>query len=250
VKSLLFILSLLVGQPAAAGEGGGQPSAAADAGLTWDERVSPTDRAKLARFGDCVVRVYPEQAERAVLGWPIAPKSLRILYEIDTGKCLKAARIGAERMRIQPVLMRYVLADALARSSLDRLDTSLSAQVPPLSHPTLNEAVYAPAPGEAFDAAQHSLKAKLKASFANLVALSRLGECAVRTDAVKAVALLKSEVGSAREDLVFQSTMVALEKCAVGSAVRADKLAVRGEIGAALLRLTDPASIETRSKED
>ena len=224
------------------------PTAVGQAGLTLEQRNSETDRLMLSRFGDCVVRAYPKQVERAVLGWAVNPKAVNVLYEIDTTECLPALGDDAQSLRIQPSAMRYILADALARSKIAALDVSAVSRAAPLVHPVVNEAVYAPAPGQVFDEAQQKAKAGLRASFANNIALSRLGECAVRRDPKSAIALLKSEAGSAGENQAFGAMMPVLESCAANSPARHDAVAVRGEIGAALLRLTAPGSSQKRSE--
>lgn len=236
MMTLAIAASLLLAQTGAP-TAGDEQQASAGAGLTWAMHPSSADRAVLARFGDCVATAYPKQAKQAVLGWAVNPKSVNVLYDINTRKCLSSMGLKDQGLRIQPALLRYVLADALARLMAGSVNVTNLSGLPPLIHPAIVEANYLPAPGEVFDEAKRKQKAASKASFTNYIALSRLGECAVRADPKNAKALLTGKPGSLQERASFEAIMPALEGCSAGMTVRASEIAVRGEIGAALLRL-------------
>jgi len=161
---------------------GGQPGISAD-----------RQRQLVAEYANCVVKRMPRKAKAVVLSDRDSGAAVARYDEVLSPDCMPLGENdGSMTMRTWPFLIRVSLAQALVQAE-PSLGLPPLATVPPLEHGT-------PAKPSSKDAALG-------------IAMSRVGECVVRTAPEPATELIRADVASPAEAAAFEAVKPALSSC-------------------------------------
>ena len=152
----------------------------------------PDSRRLMVNFADCVVRRASRKAKNLVLGAPfrLADENFRIIIR----GCLPLASTLEEvTLRTPVILLRFAFAEAFLRKETT-LGLPALQSIAPLEHRPAEER-----------------PSKKPAQFE--IAISRLGECIVRTAPDAATRLVRSEVATPAEAIAFAAIKPAVSKC-------------------------------------
>jgi hypothetical protein len=187
-------------------------------------------RAVMAEFAGCVVRRKHDVAAEVVLD-----PSQQLGSEDNKGLFISDCMPSGARMRAKAAQMRYGLAEALVLADVKAAPDDLS-QVAPLQHPPFVDAsMPAAVAADPERVARWQAFAEAAQSYANL---APIGECVVRADPARSLALLQTEVESDAEKTAVGALAPVLPGCVKkGEQLAINRFNLRGTIALNLYRL-------------
>jgi len=196
----------------------------------------PEQRQVVAIMADCIVKLRQRDVSRAILNQVPDAEFVEDKRRFFIGRCVPSKLRGLAIL-VPGNLRRYALADALIRADMSlRLDQP--SNIPPLDHGRITEAdvnrprwvsisEWGPAREEA-----HRFVAGQK------IAISRFGECAVRTAPSESAALVRSKITSDAEAAALKALAPAFGSCVdQGAKVNFTPEVLRGTVALNYYRL-------------
>lgn len=207
-------------------------------------------RKALADYGKCIVKREPNKTRDFVLGGGFISRrdqdeSILLSAECMPGEELVRAGLAARggtvsraRLRLPDVMIRWSIGQALFDRDQAKLTATDFAGVPALAYEQpfpvrTTDRDGKPIPAERVAEQQRRFDEK-----AGDVALSRVGECVVRADAVKSRAVLLTPMDTPEELAALQAVAPALSNCLPqGQTLGFDRMSLRGTLAVAYYRL-------------
>ncbi|MFN3515905.1 MAG: hypothetical protein ACK4YM_01960 [Novosphingobium sp.] len=207
-------------------------------------------RQALADYGKCIVRREPDKSRDFVLSGGFISRrdrdeSILLSPECMPGEDLVRAGLAARggtvsraRLRFPDVMIRWSIGQALFDRDQARLTATDFSSVPALAYEQpfpvrTTDRDGKPIPAERVAEQQRRFDEK-----AGDVALSQVGECVVRADAVKARAVLLTPLDTPEELTALQAVAPALSNCLPqGQTLGFDRMSLRGTLAVAYYRL-------------
>ena len=197
-------------------------------------------RALVSIYANCVVQYEPRLAWKVVRENPNGETIKKRYSNIYQLGCNHKSKVQVAYMRFSGDTFYYALAEALFRRDLSETPLAGLAAVPALTHRKAR-AFDLSRIAESGDDATDVLKSRndqLAAEF-----LSPYGECIVRAAPEPARKLLQTPASSAYETAGFTLIQPALAQCLPpGTQLKFSKMAIRGAIAFAYVRLADAAT--------
>lgn len=214
----------------------------AGAAMAHAEDMNEVKARKIGQtYGNCVISQRSELARRYVLNDVPDVEARRWKDGIVVSFCLNVRSPGQwESAQFPADHYRYVLAQALFKRDLVKLPVPDLAEVSPLPHrpmpDALDAATLAGDPAK-LEQAKTSLANRSVAHLADM-----LGECAVRRDPASAKALLVAPIGTEEENAAFQAFAPAMSRCIPeGKQIRLNRTVTKGAVAVNYYRLTAAA---------
>ena len=203
------------------------------------------ERSRHSEFAECVVKRSPTAAAEYVLDIETDEAEARKMHkELPLVACWeKLAGISGAQLRLPGNLLRYILADALARRELSAPPVSTFAASPPLPRAALTDEPFRPKAGKKASGRELEEFADARRQALVDANMAAFGECVARAAPQDSHALLMTKVGSPEESTGFRVLSRAFGGCIpAGQTLSSVDLEVRGPIALSYYRLAKAGS--------
>lgn len=222
--ALAFVAAGMACAPASSAENAYNAQATADAREVMEDLAA------------CVVRGDHDVARRFVLTPLYEQVDRSTSKRVVDGNCMG---FRAGRLKMTPNLYRAALAEQLVKTDLAAWPVIDPSNVPPIKWgkvkmPPAND----PKSGKPFSAAQSAEFAKRFERISNEILVGQLGECVVRTDPAKALALLKTRINKPDEVEALKALLPVFSGCVQqGASVALDRTNMRSGVALSYYRI-------------
>lgn len=207
-------------------------------------------RKALADYGKCIVKREPNKTRAFVLGGGfitrrerdenilLSPECMPGEELVRAGLAARGGTVSRARLRLPDVMIRWSIGQALFDRDQAALTTTDFSGVPALAYEEPFPVRKTTRDGKPIPAERVADQQRRFDEKAGDVALSRVGECVVRTDAAMARAALLTPMDTPQELAALQAVAPALSKCLPqGQTLGFDRMSLRGSLAVAYYRL-------------
>jgi hypothetical protein len=213
-----------------------------------DEAPLQETREVMARFAACTVKLHPAEAAQYVLeskSWAQTDKKVRRIADSECMTDTAMEKNAIVALRLPGDTMRYALAEALVQRELKSFDAPLIQAAQPLAQVAVSESEFTPKPGKKYKPAELQKLEESLAAAKLRAAVTRYGECVVRTDPGNAYRLLNTKPSSPEEGTVFQQLMPAFAQCLeAGAEFKSNRTVLRGVLALNYYRLAHAPRVQ------